>query len=165
MRSKARSAVHPQDLTGSTGDREFRKTNNKNSNNDEKKQKLTTKWKETCKKWILGSTTLGRTDFNIWQVEFTNLCYSYWRETSYSFRDLYLLRHAAVFLQHGNKFARAYYSSSSVIKIDMNWFKLLTDNYSEHSIRKAISLEHSFILKPPLTLFFSLLFLWLLGAL
>lgn len=104
------------------------------------------KWKGTCKKWILGSATLGRADFNIWQVEFTNLCYSYWRETSYSFRDLYLLRHAAVFLQHGNKFASAWRSSSSVIKIDMNCFKRLADNYSQHSIRKATSLE------PPLSL-------------
>lgn len=104
------------------------------------------KWKETCRKWILGSTTLGRADFNIWQVEFTNLCYSYWRETSYSFRDLYLLRHAAVFLQHGNKFASAYCSSSSLIEIDMNCFKCLTDNYSEHSIKKTASLG------PPLSL-------------
>lgn len=104
------------------------------------------KWKETCKKRILGSTTLGRADFNIWQVEFTNLRYSYWRETSYSFRDLYLLRHAAVFLQHGNKFASAYCSSSSLIKIDMNCFKRLADNYSEHSIKKTMSSE------PPLSL-------------
>lgn len=104
------------------------------------------KWKGTRKKWILGSTTLGRADFNIWQVEFTNLCYSYWRETSYSFRDLYLLRHAAVFLQHGNKFAGACHSSSSVIKIGMNCFKRLTDNYSQHSIRRTTSLE------PPLSL-------------
>lgn len=104
------------------------------------------KRKGTREKWILGSTTLGRADFNIWQVEFTNLCYSYWRETSYSFRDLYLLRHAAVFLQHGNKFANACRSSSSVMKIGMNCFKRLTDNYSQHSIRRTTSLE------PPLSL-------------
>lgn len=103
------------------------------------------KWKETCRKWILGSITLGRADFNIWQVEFTNLCYSYWRETSYSFRDLYLLRHAAVFLQHGNKFASTY-CSSSLIKIGMSCFKCLTDNYSEQSIKKVASLG------PPLSL-------------
>ena len=134
------------------------------------------KWKGTCKKWILGSATLGRPDFNIWQVEFTNLCYSYWRENSYSFRDLYLLRHAAVFLQHGNKFASTCRSSSSVIKTDMNCFKCLTDNYSQHSIRKSTSLENNKknqaqnpptrrnnilpLISPP-----SLLFLWLLGAL
>lgn len=143
------------------------------------------KWKGTRKKCILGSTTLGRADFNIWQVEFTNLCYSYWRETSYSFRDLYLLRHAAVFLQHGNKFAGACHSSSSMIKIGMNCFKCLTDNYSQHSIRRTTSLEPPLSLKnnkkknqktnpqthqQDKTTFFpslppSLLFLWLLGAL
>lgn len=60
-----------------------------------------------------------------------------------------------MFLQHGNKFAGDHSSSSSVIKIDMNCFKLQADNYSEHSIRKAISLEPSFILEKKIPLFFS----------
>lgn len=51
-----------------------------------------------------------------------------------------------MFLQHGNKFASACRSSSSVIKIDMNCFKCLTDNYSQHSRRRATSLD------PPLSL-------------
>lgn len=139
------ACVHPQDFIGRQVSK-FNKYINKDA--PHKRKTLTTKEKQPAKsESILGSPALGRSDFNIWQVEFPNLCYWYWREASYGFRDLYLLRHAAVFLQHGNKFAGDHCSSFSVIKIDMNCFKLLADNYSEHSIRKAISLEPSFILK------------------
>ena len=66
-------------------------------------------------------------------------------QTSDSFRDLFLLSYAVVFLQLENKFTGAPHSSFNMVRIDVSGATFLTDNYSAHSISQIPCLKYYFL--------------------